>query len=72
MNVHVFKTNLNSPKEQEFIDYSFNKLPNIKEWSVDFEDHEKVLRVITEPEVQEAELIHIVQQNGFQCEILDH
>lgn len=66
MNVHVFKTDISSGSLVDLIMPLFNSHPNITRWSVDIEDVDNVLRVISNKEI-EQEIIKIVEGNGFIC-----
>ncbi|WP_299801217.1 hypothetical protein [uncultured Maribacter sp.] len=69
MNVLVFKTNLSSPPLIEWITPYFNSHPFIIEWSVDTEDIDNVLRVLSS-KLLEKDVIQLMQNNGFLCEVL--
>jgi len=69
MNVLVFKTNLSSPPLIECIAPLFNSHPCISEWSVDTEDLDNVLRVVSS-KLLEKDVIQLMQSKGFVCEVL--
>lgn len=69
MNVLVFKTNLGSSHLIKWIAPLFNLHPYISEWSVDTEDLDNVLRVVS-PKLLEKDVIQLMQSMGFVCEVL--
>jgi hypothetical protein len=69
MNVLVFKTNLNSFPLIEWIAPLFNLHLCISEWSVDTEDVDNVLRIVSS-KMLEKDVIQLMQSNGFVCEVL--
>ena len=69
MNVLVFKTNLGSSHLIEWIAPYFKSHPCISEWSVDTEDVDNVLRVVSFSLI-EKDVIQLMQSKGFVCEAL--
>ncbi len=69
MNVLVFKTNLGSSHLIKWIAPYFNLHPCISEWSVDTEDLDNVLRVVSS-KLLEKDVIQLMQSMGFVCEVL--
>ena len=69
MNVLVFKTNLGSTHLIEWIAPYFNSHPDISEWSVDTEDVDNVLRVVSF-NIIEKDVIQLMLSKGFVCEAL--
>lgn len=70
MNILILKTNLITEEDRLKIKPLLDNNPLIKEWSVDTEDVDKILRVVT-PEMNELQLIGLIEQNGYQCYELD-
>jgi hypothetical protein len=69
MNVLVFKKNLSSPPLIEWMAPLFNSHPFISEWSVDTEDLDNVLRIVSN-KLLEKDVIQLMQCKGFKCEAL--
>ena len=70
MNVHVFKTDISTKHLAKCMKPIFNNNPVIAEWSVDTEDIDNVLRVVTTPHLCEQDIIDLVNAYGFQCNVL--
>ncbi|WKZ74563.1 MAG: hypothetical protein QY303_10455 [Vicingaceae bacterium] len=69
MKVIVYKTNIKNEYQKEMIAPVIGKIKGITEWSIDFEDKDKVLRIegySLNPKHIEAVII----KAGFECEIL--
>ena len=62
----VFKTNIRSDDEKERLTSALAALEGIIKWTVDCEDVDCVLRVVTNEYCAE-ELIRAVQKAGFEC-----
>ncbi len=69
MNVLVFKTNLSSPPLIKWMAPLFNLHPCISEWSVDTEDVDNVLRVVS-LNLIENDIIQLMLSKSFVCEAL--
>jgi len=69
MNVLVFKTNLGSSHLIKWIAPYFSSHPCISEWSVDTEDLDNVLRVVSS-KLLEKDVIQLMLSKGFVCEAL--
>lgn len=63
--IHIFKTNIRKENLGE-IKKAFKQNKAIRQWNVDTEDCDLVLRVVS-PELSEAEIILLVSQYGFEC-----
>ncbi|MEM6526277.1 MAG: hypothetical protein AAF693_20955 [Bacteroidota bacterium] len=68
--VLVFKTNLDTKREVEAVRCTLDQYSSIMEWSIDIEDVDNVLRVVTLGDVLEEEIIQILAIHGFYCEEL--
>lgn len=66
MGVYVFQTDISSASLFDVIMSLFNSHPHIIQWSVDIEDIDNVLRVISNMEI-EQEIIKMVEGSGFEC-----
>ena len=72
MNLIILKTNLTDHNKVKAIQSVLNAHPKIKEWSVDTEDVDKVLRIETKKILTEEEVIQLIRKHGFNCEILSN
>ncbi|WP_422358812.1 hypothetical protein [Reichenbachiella sp.] len=70
MEVLVFRTNIKTRKRMDQFAWVFNQHPYIKDWNVDLQDIDKVLRVEASDRLSEADVIDIAQTFGFNCEAL--
>jgi hypothetical protein len=64
-NVLVFKTNMNSKREAKQILSSLNENEVIA-WSIDLEDRDKVLRIVS-PNISSEEIIYLAKVKGLEC-----
>jgi hypothetical protein len=69
MNVHVFKTDIDSDSLIESVKPILNSNQYISDWSIDIEDIDNVLRIVS-AELLENEIIKIIKSKGFSCEAL--
>lgn len=72
MNLLIFKTDVNTKENARYLYPVLNEHPAITSWSVDFEDIDKVLRIETTGSLSENEVISIMANSGFKCEVLTH
>ena len=70
MEIHVFKTDINSPKRIDAFAWVFNQHPYIDNWNVDLQDRDKVLRVEAKETLTETDIIDMIHTFGFTCEAL--
>ena len=68
--IGIFKTNIATLEDRQNIIHAIHNRFEVGHCHVDLEDCDKVLR-ITEMKVEENAVINFVQQQGFDCEILD-
>lgn len=66
----VFKTNLSSQKHVGKVKLVLNLHPCIKEWNVDLQDQDKVLRVVSQ-QVEAKEIEQIIAGAGYFCQELE-
>ena len=66
--IHIFKTNIGKENLPQ-IKKVFNTNKAIRQWHVDTEDCDLVLRVVSH-QLSEAEIMQLVLQYGFECEEL--
>ena len=70
MNVLVFKTNIQNQRMVDCLYPIFSDIPIVLDWSVDIEDCDNVLRIETNGNVTESDIIHMVSEIGIACEAL--
>lgn len=68
--IHVFKTNIRSENEISAIHSVLDQHPFIAEWSVDLEDIDNVLRIVS-PVLSVEEITELIQNKGFECQELE-
>ena len=66
--IHIFKTNIGRA-DLALVKKLFNPYRTILSWSVDTEDCDLVLRVVSVA-YSESQVRALVLQNGFECEVL--
>jgi len=71
MNIFVFKTNIGTKKLVEALKPVFGRQRAISRWSVDIEDIDNVMRVVTRSKLLEVDIIKMVRGLGFECEVLE-
>ncbi len=70
MNLLIFRTDIKTKKKVNVVKAIFNNHPIIKNWSVDTEDIDKVLRIEVAGTLVENDVINLMKRCGFYCEIL--
>lgn len=70
MKLYIFKTNIRNKKKIRHAKSLLKKHLKIKNWSVDLEDVDKVMRIETTDEILENDIIRTMQNNAFSCEVL--
>ncbi len=68
----MYKTNVQTQYQLNYIQYIFKRFKEIEQWSVDMEDVDKVLRIVQPKTVSEAEIINALRSIGINCEELNH
>lgn len=71
MQILVLKTSLKTREAVHHIGPILDLHPSIKAWTVDTEDIDNVLRIETNEELLENQIIHLLQEFGVQSEILN-
>lgn len=69
MKVMVFKTNLEAEEDVAEVKPLFERKKEIRKWSVDLEDCDRVLRIETDGS-DEQDIIGLVRKSGYECEVL--
>jgi hypothetical protein len=67
--VLVFKTNISTNEQFERVQPVLSEWAQIKNWSIDREDVDKVLRIESE-HLSPAVIIRVLNDAGFECEEL--
>lgn len=70
MMVLLFKTNIQNQRMVDCLSPVFQNKEYIKEWSVDIEDNDHILRIVSEQLISEYEVIRMVNNIGIACEVL--
>jgi len=68
--IQVFKTNIKTEGDKQRVKTLFNNKPDIEEWSVDCDDIDCVLRIVSYT-LGPEEIITLINQTGFQCQELE-
>ena len=66
----VFKTDIETKEEVNSLQSKLKNFPMIRDWSVDFQDIDHVLRVKASSNFREVDVIHLIEKFGFHCEVL--
>ncbi len=72
MNILIFKTNINSTVKLNYVKYLFSRNPQIKQWSLDQEDIDNVLRIESAPNIIESDIINLLSKVNIVCEDLNY
>lgn len=70
MHVLVFKTNITQSHEKERVGSWLTGIPHVTDWSVDVEDIDRVLRVVSHHPCHQ-EIINTVTGLGYECSELE-
>ena len=70
MNLLIFRTDVKTKNKVNVVKTIFNNHPIIKNWSIDTEDIDKVLRIEVAGTLAESDIIKLMKRCGFYCEIL--
>lgn len=66
----VFKTNISTESEKARAGQVLSGHPQIAEWSIDTEDVDRVLRIVS-PYLGASDIIHLISHAGFDCRELE-
>lgn len=69
-NIFVFKTNINTLYDKLVVKEVLTARLQIEEWSVDLQDCDRVLRVVT-PCNTPNEIIELITETGYECHELE-
>lgn len=70
MKLFILKTDIKTKKQINQLKPVLEKQTNISRWTIDMEDRDRVLKVETLNDSEEAEMIRLIQEQGFYCESL--
>ena len=70
MRTHICCTNINSKEQLDILKPHLNNHNSIIRWSIDLEDIDAVLKVITTNNLKEHEIIHLLDSEGYQCKVM--
>ena len=70
--IGIFRTNINTVQDKINVIESISASFNVTNCSIDIEDCDKVLRIVTGHQfIEENIIINFVQRMGYQCAVLD-
>ncbi|MEN2413648.1 hypothetical protein [Flavobacterium mesophilum] len=67
--IHIFKTNIGTINSSSIAHQILSNHPQIQEWSIDCEDVDCVLRVVSET-LKPEEIIKLIRDFGHACQEL--
>lgn len=70
MKLFILKTDISSRRQLDRLAPVFEQNKCIRRWTVDLEDIDKVLKVETNNDSEQNELIRLVRDQGIYCEEL--
>jgi len=70
MNLLLFSTDITTEKKVALLKPLFSKTKTISRWSVDTEDIDNVLRIEANESLDESDVINLLLDSGYNCEIL--
>ncbi len=68
----VFKTNIETDSLIKDVSLLLDGLPSLDGWSVDTEDIDNVLRVVTQGNILESDIVDLLVSQGYYCSVLDY
>jgi len=69
--IHIFKTNIETNTDVNFIKILLNSDPKINQWSIDLEDIDRVLRIEANKSLNKQDIIDKIKYKGFICRELE-
>jgi transcription initiation factor TFIIIB Brf1 subunit/transcription initiation factor TFIIB len=64
--IHIFKTNLDPICENCEASKTLDSLQEISQWTIDFEDVDRVLRVVSR-KLKPTTIVNIIRSLGYEC-----
>ncbi len=65
-NILIFGTNIKTEKDKEIISRLLNSNPEIKQWNIDLEDIDSVLRIESNS-LNAGQIIKMITEQHFKC-----
>lgn len=65
-NVLIFKTNIQDPQDVGSLKSILENTPHIHAWSIDTEDVDCVLRIVSSKLTTDT-IIHLITNHGYEC-----
>ncbi len=69
MEILIYKTNITSQKKAKQLSPIFNSFSGIKDWHVDTKDVDNVLRIESDNQLIDNEIIQLISNAGYNCEV---
>lgn len=69
-NILVFATNIQTDTDKQKIGYILNEHAEIQQWTLDLEDIDCVLRIVTET-LSEEQIIDLLDNQNYKCQALE-
>lgn len=67
--IHVFKTNIKEIAPNCVVDQILTNHSDIQQWSIDLEDIDAVLRIVSKT-LRTEEIIKLINATGYECQEL--
>ena len=64
--IFIFATNIKTERDKAIISAVLNDTPEIEQWSIDLEDIDSVLRIVS-PTLNAEKIIQIIKEQDFKC-----
>ena len=62
----LFKTNISCDADKQLLHRLFDNNPDIQRWTIDMEDSDCVLRIVSRTLTQ-GQIIELIHHHGYQC-----
>ena len=70
MNVLIYRTSISNQSQVVKLNKLLQNAPRINKWTVDLDDIDKVLRMETDDNVKDEEILDLLNSNNLHCEVL--
>ena len=70
MNILIYRTSIRNQFEVAKLSKLFQNASGIRKWTIDLDDIDKVLRMETDDNVKEEEILDLLNSNNLYCEVL--
>jgi hypothetical protein len=71
MEILIFKTDVTNKKKASKVGPVLSSLPAVKQWNIDLDDCDKVLRVVA-TRIKPGLVESLLNKAGFSCQVLDY